>query len=146
MSPTTTYATAAPTRMPGPAPTRGSGAAPTHEPVSETAAWTAEALRSVWERQRDRVNGLIGVIEQAVSALSRGSLDASLQADAERAAHMLAGSVGMFGFIDASVAARGLESELAHPTAERVPALLALLERLRHGVQGPVVLCSEVVA
>jgi HPt (histidine-containing phosphotransfer) domain-containing protein len=130
MSPTTTYATEA----------------PTHEPGSETAAWTAEALRSVWERQRDRVNGLIGVIEQAVCALAEGSLDTNLQADAERAAHMLAGSVGMFGFIDASMAARGLEAELAHPTAERTAALLALLERLRRGVRGQVVLCSEVAA
>jgi HPt (histidine-containing phosphotransfer) domain-containing protein len=130
MSPTTTYDTAASTRDPG----------------SETAAWTAEALCSVWERQRYRVDGLIDVIEQAVSALAECSLDTSLQADAERAAHMLAGSVGMFGFIDASVAARGLESELAHPTAERTPALLGLLERLRRGVQGPVALCSEVAA
>lgn len=130
MSPTTTYATTA----------------PTHEPDSETAAWTAEVLRSVWERQRDRVCGLIDVIEQAVSALAVSGLDNGLRADAERAAHMLAGSVGMFGFTDASVAARRLESELALPTPERAPALSALLERLRCGIQGPVVLCPEVTA
>jgi Hpt domain len=129
MSSTTTYATTAPTR----------------EPDSETAAWTSEVLHSVWARQRNRVDGLIGVIEQAVSALAESGLDTDLQADAERAAHMLAGSVGMFGFIDASVTAHELEAELAHPTPERALALSALLERLRCGVQGPVVLRSEVI-
>jgi hypothetical protein len=56
---------------------------------------------------------------------------------------MLAGSVGMFGFTDASAAARELESELAHPTPEHRPALSALLGKLRCGVQGPVALCSN---
>lgn len=116
---------------------------PTHEPGSENAAWTAEVLSSVWERQRDRVDGLIDMIEQAVSALAEDRMDTKLQADAERAAHMLAGSVGMFGFTGASTAARELESELAHPTPEHAQVLSALLGRLRRGVQGPVALCSD---
>jgi HPt (histidine-containing phosphotransfer) domain-containing protein len=109
----------------------------------ETGAWTADALRSVWKHQQNRVDERIGVIERAIAALASDSLDADLRRDAERAAHMLAGSVGMFGFLDASDAAHILESELAHPTLDRAPTLFALLARVRSGVRGPVVLCTE---
>jgi chemotaxis protein histidine kinase CheA len=107
------------------------------------ATWTVDALRSVWERQRERVDERIGVIEQALTALGEDRLQARLRADAERAAHMLAGSVGMFGFIDAGDAARELESELARATVDRTSELSALLLRLREGVRGPVTLCGD---
>ncbi len=116
---------------------------PTSESALEGAAWTVEALRTVWEHQRSRVSDRIGVIERAVAALEEDRLDADLRADAERTAHMLAGSIGMFGFIDASGAARELELELAHPTPDRAPVLSALLARLRSGVHGQVALCSD---
>jgi HPt (histidine-containing phosphotransfer) domain-containing protein len=86
------------------------------------------------------------VIERAIAALASDRLDTDLRRDAERAAHMLAGSIGMFGFIRASKAARDLELQLAHPTPDRVPALSALLLRVRGGVEGPVVLCSDTAA
>jgi Hpt domain len=128
-------------------PTATSAAtAPTHEPSSDNAVWAAEVLGSVWERQRDRVDGLIDTIEQAVSALADDHLDAKLQADAERAAHMLSGSVGMFGFMDASAAAGELESELAHAMPGHAPVLSVLLGRLRSGVQGPVAIGSDATA
>jgi HPt (histidine-containing phosphotransfer) domain-containing protein len=116
-------------------------ATPVDEPCQASAAWTVDALRSVWVHQQDRVSDRIDVIERAVAALVNGSLDTALREDAERAAHMLAGSIGMFGFIDASEAAHRLELELAHPKPDRAPALSALLQRLRRGVQEPVVLC-----
>jgi Hpt domain len=59
---------------------------------------------------------------------------------------MLAGSIGMFGFMDASEAAHSLELELAHPTSDHTPALSALVLRVRTGVQGPVALCSDIAA
>ena len=102
------------------------------------ATWTLDALRAVWKHQRGRVYERIDSIERAIAALSEDRLDDELKHEAERAAHMLAGSVGTFGFLDASDAARGLESELAHPTPERVPALSALALRVRDGVRGPV--------
>jgi len=113
------------------------------QPAEADAAWTADALRSVWARQQGRVSDRIDVIEHAIAALADNRLDTDLRADAERAAHMLAGSLGMFGFIGASGAARELEAELAHPTPDRTAALPALLLRLRSGVQGPVRLRSE---
>ncbi len=104
--------------------------------------WTLQALRSVWTHQRGRVEQRIGVIERAAAALAEGRLDAGLRIDAERAAHMLAGSLGMFGFLDASEAARELEAELLHPSTERAAQLPVLLCRLRAGIEGPVSLCT----
>jgi chemotaxis protein histidine kinase CheA len=119
------------------------GTRPATQAELEQAAWTVDALRSVWERQRERVSEQIGVVEQALAALGEDRLDAELRGKAKRAAHMLAGSVGMFGFIDASDAACELESELVQAMPDRTTALLVLLERLREGVKGPVTLCTE---
>jgi HPt (histidine-containing phosphotransfer) domain-containing protein len=112
-------------------------------PSQADVAWTVDALSVVWERQRERVNCRVDLIERAVAALTENRLDINLRADAERAAHMLAGSLGMFGFIAASAAARELESELAQPAPERTRVLSALLRRLRSGIQGPVALCTD---
>lgn len=129
-----------------PATDTSSEETPIKEPGDEGSAWTVEALRSVWERQQNRVGERIDTIEQAVAALADSHLDTDLRHDAERAAHMLAGSVGMFGFIDASEAAHELESKLTHPTSDQAPELSALLLRLRVGVQGPVGLCTDSLA
>jgi HPt (histidine-containing phosphotransfer) domain-containing protein len=115
----------------------------TATPNVQDAAWTVDALRSVWRHQQHRVNERIGLIERAVAELADGRLGSDLRSEAERAAHMLAGSLGMFGFIPAADAARRLERELAHPTIDRAPALSVLLAKVRDGVQGPVVLCGR---
>jgi chemotaxis protein histidine kinase CheA len=119
---------------------------PATQSEMEHAAWTVETLRSVWERQRVRVDERIGLVEQALTALSEDRLDNELRGDAERAAHMLAGSVGMFGFLDASDAAHELESELPQATADSTSELLGLLGRLHEGTQGPVTLCTDETA
>jgi HPt (histidine-containing phosphotransfer) domain-containing protein len=126
-----------------PSPANAAWSADPPQPAQTQSAWTADALRSVWARQQSRIHARIALIERAVTALAEDRLDAGLRADAERAAHMLAGSLGVFGFIGASDAARELEAELAHPTPEGTAALPALLSRLRSGVQGPVSLRSE---
>jgi chemotaxis protein histidine kinase CheA len=119
-------------------PARSAGATTPAATAQEEAAWTLEALRTVWERQQPRIGERLVAIEEAIAALAEDDLDADLRGEAQRAAHMLAGSVGMFGFLDASQAARNLEAELESPTPDRKPTLSALLESVRHGVQGPV--------
>jgi len=104
------------------------------------AAWTLEALRSVWEHQHDRVHERIDLIERAIAALANDDLDPSLKREAGRAAHMLAGSLGMFGFVSAADAARSLESGLTHPTPGCAPELSALALAVRDRVRGPVTL------
>jgi HPt (histidine-containing phosphotransfer) domain-containing protein len=112
-------------------------------PASEHAAWTVDALRSVWEHQLGRVSERIDTLERAIAALSDDRLDAALHEEARRAAHMLAGSLGMFGFLRAARAAHCLELELAHPTRERAPILAALLASVRSGIREPVTLPAE---
>ncbi|HUN79317.1 MAG TPA: Hpt domain-containing protein [Solirubrobacteraceae bacterium] len=75
--------------------------------------YTKGLLGAVWERQRGRIGERLASIERAVRALARDELDAETRRVAERAAHMLAGSLGTFGFAGASDAARELERELA---------------------------------
>lgn len=124
--------------------TTSAGMRPATQSELEQAAWTVDALRSVWEHQHDLVSERIGVIDRALRALASGRLDRELRTQALRAAHMLAGSLGMFGFVDAGTAAGELELELARARSEQTPGLTALLERVRDDVRGPVVLCSEV--
>lgn len=90
-----------------------------------------DVLRAVWQRQRVRVSERVDLIERAVQALGQKRLDPGLREEAERAAHMLAGSLGTFGFASASRAAHDLEVELADPLPARAPALAALLAQAR---------------
>jgi hypothetical protein len=100
--------------------------------------WSVDALPVVWARQRGQVSERIGVLERALAALADDRLETCLRLEAERAAHTLAGSLGMFGFMGAADAARKLEQELANPQPKCVPALGELLEQLQDGVKGPV--------
>jgi HPt (histidine-containing phosphotransfer) domain-containing protein len=127
----------------GPSTKTSRGASGIREGGVDAPTWTVEALCSVWEHQQDRVEERIAVIERALAALINDGLDTYLRRDAQRAAQMLAGSLGTFGFIAASEAARGLELGLARPSSGHAPALSALLSSVRSGVQGPVVLCSK---
>jgi len=124
-------------------PVRGEGRVDRTVVEHVDSAFSLQTLYSVWEHQRGRIGERIDAIELAITALSEDRLDDELRREAERAAHMLAGSVGMFGFVEASDAARRLESALAHPTPDRAPALAALTLQLREGVGGQVsLLCT----
>jgi HPt (histidine-containing phosphotransfer) domain-containing protein len=112
-------------------------------PDARGAAWTVNALRAVWERQQTRVSDRIATVERAIAELDANRLDSILRAEAERSSHMLAGSLGMFGFVEASQAAHGLESRLAHPASGQAPELSALLAEVREGVRGPVTLQGD---
>jgi diguanylate cyclase (GGDEF)-like protein len=80
--------------------------------VSE-AAEIRKAMSAIWERSRDTIMGRVGVLEAAVLALLAGSLTAESRRQAEREAHKLAGTVGTFGFDEASKLAREAEELLS---------------------------------
>jgi chemotaxis protein histidine kinase CheA len=107
----------------------------------ECGAWSVEELDAIWQRQQEGVRERIYTIECALDALAEGHLDPDLVRDSQRAAHTLAGSVGTFGFVQASHAARAIELELEHPRRDRALVLAALLLEVRAGVAGPVRLC-----
>jgi HPt (histidine-containing phosphotransfer) domain-containing protein len=134
---------AAPPATPPGAPAAAPAAASVIAPALEHAAWTVDALRSVWARQQGRVSERIDTLERAIAALGDDRLDAALTEEARRAAHMLAGSLGMFGFLRAARAAHCIEVELTHPARDRAPVLAALSSSVRSGVRGPVVLSVE---
>jgi diguanylate cyclase (GGDEF)-like protein len=102
------------------------------EQVTTTIAGSpADALRAVWEEHRAGVLEHVSLLERAVTALSTAELDEQLRTDAHRSAHMLAGSVGTFGFTRASQAARELELEFAEATPTRVPTMSTLVAIVR---------------
>lgn len=113
-------------------------------PVGDGAdAYTLQMLRVVWERQRHRIDERLALVERTVDLLCQGRHDTARCRDAMAAAHMLAGTVGTFGFIDASVAARELEQEFADPETARPLELSVLVRRLRRGLEGEVSLIER---
>jgi chemotaxis protein histidine kinase CheA len=112
---------------------------------AQTPPDATEMLRAIWQRQQVRVSERVELIERAAKALGQGQLDASLLTEALRAAHMLAGSLGTFGFTEASRAAHELELELERVTLElkdpqplRVTAMADLLAEMHRDLKAKV--------
>lgn len=80
----------------------------------------------VWPIVRDSVCGKVERIGEVVTSMEAGSSTPAERADARVLAHQLAGSLGTFGFQDASVAARDLETVLDAPTPVATLAVDAL--------------------
>jgi HPt (histidine-containing phosphotransfer) domain-containing protein len=97
---------------------------------SRDSGWPVDLLRAVWSEHQPLLVERIEVIERATSALEEDQLSEQLRAEAERAAHMLAGSLGIFGSQTASDVARDLELALARPAPQRARAVRGLLSRL----------------
>jgi PAS domain S-box-containing protein len=85
-----------------------------HSPLSQQQ--TLSAIAQVWERFQVRVQEQITGLDQAIEALANQALSLELQQQAEQDAHTLAGSLGTFGFPQASKLARELE-QLLHSAA-----------------------------
>jgi diguanylate cyclase (GGDEF)-like protein len=100
----------------------------------ESADTRASALRAVWNMHRPSILAKVSQIERAVALLRKTELDEQLRSEAQRSAHMLGGSLGMFGFARASEAAHELELELGQAANERVPTLSTLVAILRRGL------------
>jgi diguanylate cyclase (GGDEF)-like protein len=83
-------------------------------------------IQEVWEQERDGVLAGVDILEEAIGAALAGALDEELRQKARREAHKLAGSVGTFGFSQASERARELELALESP----LPADLDELPRI----------------
>ena len=87
-------------------------------------------LSTIWKKHRESYLTRIAILEQATKALKTGLLDSSLQQQALEQAHTLAGSLGSFGFSQASQYCREIEQMLTGDTqlsSERIVQLSALL-------------------
>lgn len=93
----------------------------------------SSGIQEVWSRLRHLVDARLETIARAAAALGDGGLEPGLRRDAERQAHKLAGSLGIFGFHEGSRLAREAEVLLADDALDGAAAarLLAILEALR---------------
>jgi diguanylate cyclase (GGDEF)-like protein len=103
------------------------------DPATES---TEDALRAIWRKHRAGALERVALIERAVGALTAAELGEQLRVEASRAAHSLIGSVGTFGFIRASEAARELELALADPTPARAGEMSRLIAVIHSELQG----------
>ena len=97
-------------------------------------------VAQLWERFKAATFTRLGVLEQAVAALVAGTLSEELRQHAERDAHKLAGSVGMFGFAEGSRLASTIEQllEAGAPVGQAETVRLSeLVVRLRREVEQP---------
>src|SRR5689334_16013189 len=70
------------------------------------------AIADLWARQRPEMLRRVDIVEDAVASLLEAELRPEQQAEAESAAHKIAGSAGSFGFDQASEHAREIELAL----------------------------------
>jgi CheY-like chemotaxis protein/HPt (histidine-containing phosphotransfer) domain-containing protein len=94
---------------------------------------TKTAIAQLWVRYRAPILNRLSVVEAAAVELLNGPIDEELRRKAEGEAHKLAGSLGTFGFADASVDAREMEILLqsAHLDATQTVRLSELVVDLR---------------
>lgn len=90
------------------------------------------AIAAIWQRQVPQTRQRLHVLRKAADMLSETrTLEPDLRAEALDIAHKLAGSLGMFGYSDATEHARAVEQELEHsglPQPERLEHHVAELE------------------
>lgn len=100
---------------------------------------TITAIAKIWERFKGRVYQQIEGVEEAIIALSTGSLSTELQQQAIQEAHSLAGSLGTFGFPNGSKLARQIEHRFMEPDlqSEAVAHLQPLMRALRQAISEP---------
>jgi diguanylate cyclase (GGDEF)-like protein len=100
---------------------------------------TLAAVAELWTRFKNTILGRVAVVEQATSALLGGDLRDELRRKAVQEAHKLAGSVGSFGFKEASRLAREIErsfqtgSTLGQAQALSLSEMAAALRRELEG-------------
>lgn len=109
-------------------------------PATSAAAQTRAAVAKIWQRTKLINLERLGLIEQAITALQLGQIEAELHQRAQQAAHKLVGSLGTFGFTEGSTLARELENHLSlvssdaqqqEALATAVPGLTQQAKRLR---------------
>ncbi|WP_419804534.1 Hpt domain-containing protein [Terriglobus sp.] len=90
------------------------------------------AIAAIWQRQVPLTRQRLQVLRKAADMLSETrTIEPDLRAEALDIAHKLAGSLGMFGYSEATDHARSVEHELDHtglPQPERLEQHVTALE------------------
>jgi HPt (histidine-containing phosphotransfer) domain-containing protein len=89
------------------------------------------ALEKVWLNSRSEALGRLATLERFTEDLRSGTPDQHSWESALSAAHRLSGSLGMFGFNEASSCAAKIEVLLSDGPTPDVATMVGLVERLR---------------
>ena len=94
------------------------------------------ALEKVWFNSRPEALERVATLQRFAENLRSGAHDRRAWESALSAAHRLAGSLGMFGFNEASSCAAEIEALLGNGPTPDVATTVALVERLRMLLEG----------
>ncbi|HWB33146.1 MAG TPA: Hpt domain-containing protein [Acidobacteriaceae bacterium] len=97
--------------------------------MSQVEDKTAGLLVKLWEKNRPIVEQRLEMLERASAAAASGGLNEELRREGARAAHNLAGSLGMYGYEDGTRIAREIDALLSNelPGAAKLASLIAEL-------------------
>jgi DNA-binding response OmpR family regulator len=92
-------------------------------------------LAKTWAKFQPKLSAQIVSLEKMANALVAGHLSVLQQQQAEQTAHKLAGSLGIFGWLEGSHLARALETVLQQPglTSVQVTEVVEVVRALRQG-------------
>jgi DNA-binding response OmpR family regulator len=127
------------TPIPRPAPSSTTAAHQTQPPV-------IPELSTIWERFKGKYYDRITILEQAVMRSREGTFTEALQQQAVREAHTLVGSLGSFGFVEASRLSREIEQSLQAEEGlnpVQLEQLSGLLVALRQALEQPAVTLKD---
>jgi HPt (histidine-containing phosphotransfer) domain-containing protein len=94
------------------------------------------ALDTVWLNSRNEALGRVATLQRFAENLRSATPDQLSWESALSAAHRLSGSLGMFGFNEASSCAAEIEALLGAGPTPDVATTVALVERLRMLLEG----------
>jgi len=105
-------------------------------PEGDRPARLETAIRKVWESFQDSFAAQVACLESLAQEWQAGRYPPALHAQAQREAHKLAGSLGVFGLAAGSAAARTIEDFLLEHTDGA--ALERLVQELKRAIAAPV--------
>jgi DNA-binding response OmpR family regulator len=96
-------------------------------------------INTFWDEYRPQYRDRLSIIEQAISALQTQTLTEELQQQAQREAHTLKGSLGLFNLDDASELSRQIEQLLKADLLDQrqYTQLVDLAARLHQAIEQP---------
>ncbi len=101
---------------------------------------TRELLNNIWYQSKDQVKQRIEILENATASLSNQKLNQRLCKRAQQEAHTLAGTLGTFGFSEATELARKIEKNLGLDNIsdlDNIANLNALISTLNQKIDQP---------
>jgi DNA-binding response OmpR family regulator len=110
---------------------------------------TLAHLTKTWEKFKPKLLSQIDTLEAIVNAWIAGHIVSEQQQQAEGIAHRLAGSLGLFGWVEGSQLARQIELLFQQEEileAEQVQSVIHHIQSLRQGVNAEAVVAQRSVA